>query len=286
MFNSFIKAVNFLRANGNTAALVYDDMLGETGLAFDKKTNIPSVNMGYWKHIDDTKSDKIHQANRAMFRLVSEAASFSENDEKVVDIGCGFATNMKYCLDNHKINNIVGLNISPIQTAWANRYLHQEGHSAKAIVILGSATSMPFADASVDKMISIEAAFHFETRELFLKEVMRVLKPGGILSLADLIICKPRSSMQKLLVKSIMKTLSVPGENVYDYDDYVLLMQKCGLEILEVEQLKNEVTIPFRKWCRKRPVALLFKYNFLWSIASIGFMFAKLDYIRVLARKK
>lgn len=285
MFTSFSKAISFFKANGNTAALVYDEMLGENSLAFDPKTLIPSVNMGYWKNITKINPEKIHLANEAMYRLVSDAALISEKNEKVVDIGCGFATNMKYCLENYTISKITGLNISPFQTKWGNFFLMQEGFSSRAEVILGSATNMPFDDASIDKMICIEAAFHFDCREIFLKEAMRVLKPGGILSMADLIICKPRSLIQKIFVKSIMKTLYVPAKNVYDYEDYVIIMQQCGLEILHIEQLHKEVTTPFRKWFWKRPFSVFWKYNLLWSIAGIGFMFAKLDYIRVVAKK-
>lgn len=286
MFNSLSKAIHFLRSKGNTTALVYDEMLGDNGIARDQKTHIPSVNMGYWKDIPEIGQEKIHAANQAMFRLVSEAALFSEKDEKVVDIGCGFATNMKYCLENHKISKMVGLNISPFQTDWGNRFLKESGLAAKAEVLLGSATDMPFDDASIDKMVSIEAAFHFNTREIFLKEAFRVLKPGGILSMADLIICKPRNWLQRFFVKSIKKSLYVPAENVYDYEEYVTVMQSCGLDILHMEALSKEVTAPFKKWFWKRPVPVFFKYNLLWSIAGLGFMYAKLDYMRVVARKK
>jgi len=286
MFTSLSKAIHFLRSSGNTTALVYDEMLGSNGIARDERTHIPSVNMGYWKDIPEISQEKIHIANQAMFRLVSEAALFSEKDEKVVDIGCGFATNMKYCLENHKISKMVGLNISPFQTEWGNRFLKDAGLAAKAEVILGSATDMPFEDDSIDRMISIEAAFHFDNRETFLKEVIRVLKPGGILSMADLIICKPRNWLQRFFVKSIRRSLYVPAENVYDYDEYVAVMQRCGLEILHIEPMSKEVTYPFKKWFWKRPVSVFLKYNLLWSVAGLGFMYAKLDYIRVVARKK
>lgn len=285
MFSSLSKAIHFLRSSGNTTAQVYDEILGEHGLAQDKKTHIPSVNMGYWKDIPLISPDTIHTANQALFRLVSEAALFSEHDEKVVDVGCGFATNMKYCLDNHQINKMIGLNISEFQIEWGNRFLKESGLSDKGEVIYGSATAMPFEDNSIDRMVSIEAAFHFETRETFLQEAKRVLKPGGILSMADLIICKPHSWLDRLLVKSIMKSLYVPAQNVYDYDEYQKIMQNCGMEILHIEQMGNLVTVPFHKWFWKRPLSQILDYNLFWAIAGVGFMFAKMDYMRVVARK-
>lgn len=286
MFSALSKAIHFLRSSGNTTAQVYDEILGENGLAQDKTTHIPSVNMGYWKDIPVISPEKIHDANRALFSLVSEAAMFSEHDETVVDVGCGFATNMRYCLENHEIKKMIGLNISAFQIDWGNRFLKEAGLSQKGEVIMGSAIAMPFEDNSIDRMVSIEAAFHFETRETFLQEAKRVLKPGGILSMADLIICTPHNWWQRILVKSVMKSLYVPAQNVYDYPDYKAIMEKSGLEILHIESMGEVVTVPFHKWFWKRPLSQILDYNILWAISGVGFMFTKMDYMRVVARKK
>lgn len=286
MFSTLRKTIHFLRSKGNTTAQVYDEMLGENGLAQDKKTHIPSINMGYWKDIPYIDAEKIHVANQALFRLVSEAAMFSEHDEIVLDVGCGFATNMKYCLENHEINKMIGLNISSFQLAWGNHFLKEHGLESKGEVILASATDMPFSDNSIDRIISIEAAFHFETRETFLQEVKRVLKPGGILSMADLIICTPHTWWDRILVKSIRKTLYVPAQNVYNFEEYAKIMQECGLEVLHLAQIGKDVSVPFRKWFWKRPLSQILDYNLIWAITGIGFMFSKKDYIQVVARKK
>ena len=44
----------------------------------------------------------------------------------------------------------------------------------------GSATSIPLEASSVDIVVSFETIEHFAEQELFLKEVRRVLKPGGL----------------------------------------------------------------------------------------------------------
>lgn len=45
--------------------------------------------------------------------------------------------------------------------------------------------SLSFADASFDVAWSVEAGPHMPDKAVFAKELMRVLKPGGILVLAD-----------------------------------------------------------------------------------------------------
>lgn len=51
-------------------------------------------------------------------------------------------------------------------------------------VVRGSGLELPLPDASVDAVVSFETVEHLPTPDLFLRELTRVLRPGGVLHLS------------------------------------------------------------------------------------------------------
>jgi SAM-dependent methyltransferase len=92
---------------------------------------------------------------------------------RVLDLGCafGFAT---LCLDR-KGYETVGVDSSPRFIAWARRR-HPTG-----TYLLSSAEALPLPDASFDGILFLDVLEHVCDQAAVVREIQRVLKPGGTL---------------------------------------------------------------------------------------------------------
>lgn len=99
----------------------------------------------------------------------------------VLDVGCGIGGSSRILAQNYNFD-VTGVTISPQQVKRATE-LTPAGLSAKFAV--DDAMALSFPDASFDVVWSVEAGPHMPDKAVFAKELLRVLKPGGILVVAD-----------------------------------------------------------------------------------------------------
>ncbi|MGB3311016.1 MAG: methyltransferase domain-containing protein [Nodosilinea sp.] len=99
----------------------------------------------------------------------------------LLDVGCGIGGSSRILARDYDFA-VTGVTISPNQVRRA-RQLTPKGVSAQFQV--DDAMALSFPDASFDVVWSVEAGPHMPDKAVFARELLRVLKPGGVLVVAD-----------------------------------------------------------------------------------------------------
>ena len=99
----------------------------------------------------------------------------------VLDVGCGIGGSSRILAKEYGFD-VTGVTISPKQVQRATEITPQD---VTAKFKVDDALNLSFPDNSFDVVWSIEAGPHMPDKVKYASEMMRVLKPGGILVVAD-----------------------------------------------------------------------------------------------------
>lgn len=130
------------------------------------------------------------QTNAKIVKLVDP-----KQNSSLLDIGCGSGILIKYLLNTNRRMKLYGLDITPKMVKVAKRKFINDP-SVK--ITLGSAIHIPYKDGSFD-YVTCASSFHHHPDPLkSIKEMVRVLKPGGKLLILDMCI---EGILRKMLFK-------------------------------------------------------------------------------------
>jgi MPBQ/MSBQ methyltransferase len=176
-------------------------------------------NFGYW--FPDTPNIRAAQINLMELLL----GRLAVREGKILDVACGKGASTQYLLGYFPPENVTGIDLGAKQLATAREKapgctFHQM-----------DAAELAFPPAIFDVVLCVEAAFHFETREKFLRRASDVLKPGGTILMTDVLMTE--DAERRRVGRTIENYLESP-------DAYRRLLERCGFVEHDVRDATEE----------------------------------------------
>ena len=147
---------------------------------------------------------------KAKVQFVHELVKWSGLDKlpegsRILDVGCGIGGSSRILAKYYGFN-VTGITISPAQVKRA-RELTPLGLNCNFEVM--DALNLKYEDGSFDAVWSVEAGAHMNDKVKFADEMLRTIRPGGYLALADWnsrdLIAYPPSFLEKFVLNQLLE---------------------------------------------------------------------------------
>lgn len=178
----------------------------------------------------------LRRMNESHAHLTGWVLSFFHvaDGEEVLDIGCGGGAALQRMSGQLSFGHLTGIDYSPVSVALSQQVNAAEIARGKIKIIEASVEKMPFEEETFHKILTVESFYFWPSPENNLKEVLRVLKTGGIFLLAA-----------EIYQKDDLKKEAC--ENVRDYqlfnptkEEFQRLFLDAGFSSVKIHTKENE----------------------------------------------
>ena len=162
----------------------------------------------------DTIAQRMNSANAALTTKAYECLSEFEGDE-VLEIGFGNGRGLGPLIGSHKM--VYGVDHSEFMVREAARYHSRAVYANRLRLEHGSASMLAYPQDYFPKIVSVNTLYFWNPAQKVARELLRVLKPGGVLVLGF----RSRSTVENL-------AFTEHGFNLYEAEEVEALLTEAG----------------------------------------------------------
>ena len=203
-----------------------------------KTKSIPALHFGFYDENATTHQKALVRANEAL----AEWAGIP-NGARIIDAGCGLGHSAAWLAQRYNAR-VTGITIAPNQAEGATKRIAKAG-VRNVDFLVANYLEMPFEDNSADVVWAFESVCYATDKSAFYKEAFRVLKPGGLLVMAEYIRCsRPLSVDNEKLLKEVFGGWMV--EDLDTIEEHRSHCSKAGFETLGYRNVTENVMISYK----------------------------------------
>ncbi len=231
---NIIKQVVHLFKSGTSTGGYYEAMNSAL-----KKISGDYTMLHYPLHVSDTDDFINAQENLTRYCL-----SFVEplKGKKVLEVGCGNGVQTKFIHQHYQPAAITGLDLNEGNICIANKEKERRQFHTVKFFVDNAQDMKSIPDNSVDIVVNIESAFHYPDKDAFLKELNRVLVPGGSYLIADILTTRKNYQGSRAGWKTKMVF------HHWTLDQYTYGIEKSGLKLTGQEDITSGVIRGFKNY--------------------------------------
>ncbi|MCZ7527877.1 MAG: methyltransferase domain-containing protein [Acidimicrobiia bacterium] len=195
-----------------------------------------------------TGTETLAEATRALTDRMVRAAAI-EPDVEVLDVGCGTGTPACVLTRDHGAR-VTGITTSPVGVEAATARAVAAGVGGLARFEVRDGTDNGYPDASFDRVWVLESSHLMRARGRLIAECARVLRPGGVLALCDIVLRRPLSfSDVRRLREPLTLLRHVFGDaHMEPLGRYAELAEEHGLVVDGLTDLTAATRPTFARW--------------------------------------
>lgn len=182
-----------------------------------RQSSCPSGVLG--KLIAHIMATETAAANEYALRLLRLAPA-----DHVLEVGFGHGRTIQRAAEATPQGFVAGVDVSEQMMRMASRHNRRHITAGRVVLKLSDGTHLPFADCSFDKAYSVHVLYFWPQPQDQLREILRVLKPGGHLVMG-------------FRTRSGERTADFPSSiyRFYEPDEVHSLLTCCGFQAIAVD---------------------------------------------------